>query len=71
MIRSSGERWHKFRKLITPAFHFQILERFVVIFEEHTDILVRNLMELCEDRVVDVVPIFHAFALDVISGKKK
>lgn len=68
LIRSSGDRWHKFRKLITPAFHFQILERFVVVFEEHTDILIRNITELCENRVVDVVPMFHAFALDVISG---
>uniref|UniRef100_A0A336LZX9 CSON009395 protein n=1 Tax=Culicoides sonorensis TaxID=179676 RepID=A0A336LZX9_CULSO len=70
LIRSSGERWHKFRKLITPAFHFQILERFVVIFEEQTDVLVQNIMELCENRVIDVVPMFHAFALDVISDNK-
>lgn len=68
LILSSGERWHKFRKLITPAFHFQILERFISIFEEQTDVLLQNLSKLSEDEVIDVVPVFHSFALDVISG---
>lgn len=68
LILSSGEKWHKMRKLLTPAFHFQILERFIVIYEEQGQVFLEKLSKLEKNEVVNIVPWFHAYALDVISG---
>lgn len=70
LLLSSGQKWHKMRKLLTPAFHFQILERFIPIFEEQGQILLKKLRNLSENQVIDVVPWFHAYTLDVISGNE-
>lgn len=64
---TSGEKWYKMRKLLTPAFHFQILERFIPIYQEQAKIFLEKVRNLSEGEVIDVVPWFHAFALDVIS----
>lgn len=69
LVITHGERWHKLRKLLTPAFHFQILERFMQIFEEQTDILISKMKKIPDGVVEDAFDLFHAFALDVISGK--
>ncbi|XP_063700408.1 cytochrome P450 4d1-like [Culicoides brevitarsis] len=67
LLLSSGEKWHKMRKLLTPAFHFQILERFIPIYEEQGTIFLSKLRSLDDKKVIDVVPWYHSFALDVIS----
>lgn len=70
LVITHGDRWHKMRKLITPAFHFQTLERFIPIFEDQTEILLEKLRGVAkEGETVDAFPIYHAFALDVVSGE--
>ena len=54
--------------MLTPGFHFQILERFIVIFEEHIDILINKLKVIPENQVINIAPMFHALSLDIISG---
>lgn len=66
LLISSGARWFQLRKLITPAFHFQILERFMPIFEEQADVLIKNLKDKI-GKVIDVVPMLHNMALDIIT----
>lgn len=66
LILRNGENWQKFRKLITSAFHFQILERFIPIFEEHTDILIEKIHQI-GSASNDVLPILHSFSLDIIA----
>ena len=39
LITSNGNRWFRMRKLLTPAFHFEILKPYVRVFQESTDIL--------------------------------
>lgn len=56
------------RKLLTPAFHFQILERFISIYEEQGQIFLAKLRKLSQFEVINIVPWFHAYTLDVISG---
>lgn len=70
LVITHGERWHKLRKLLTPAFHFQILERFMQIFEEQSEVLVAKMKKIPDGVVDDAFDLFHAFALDVISGKR-
>lgn len=65
----SGEKWQKRRKLITPAFHFQILEQFIDVFNCATDIFIRRLRRnICKESV-DIYPYVNLCTLDIICGK--
>lgn len=64
-VTANGERWFKMRRLVTPAFHFQILEDFVKVFDEQSKVLVQKLGEANGD-VIDVPPYLARFAMDVI-----
>ncbi|XP_053563152.1 ultra-long-chain fatty acid omega-hydroxylase isoform X1 [Bombina bombina] len=39
LLLSRGEKWMKHRRLLTPAFHFDILKHYVKIFNKSTDIM--------------------------------
>nr|AKD43074.1 Cyp4d1-RA [Drosophila melanogaster]AKD43144.1 Cyp4d1-RA [Drosophila melanogaster] len=43
LLVSRGRKWHKRRKIITPAFHFKILDQFVEVFEKGSRDLLRNM----------------------------
>lgn len=58
------------RKIITPAFHFKILEQFTDIFHQQSDILVKNVLSKFEPHEpVNIYPLITLMALDVICGK--
>lgn len=67
LLISSGKKWHQRRKIITPSFHFAILERFVDIMDSHGKVLVEKLAKF-DGKEVDVFPIANLYALDVICG---
>lgn len=70
LLTSNGKKWHQRRKIITPAFHFKILEQFVEVMEKHGEVFVEKLSE-CEGREIDVFPEISLYALDVICGSKR
>ncbi|XP_075051493.1 ultra-long-chain fatty acid omega-hydroxylase-like isoform X1 [Mixophyes fleayi] len=39
LLLSRGEKWSQHRRLLTPAFHFDILKHYVKIFNQSTDIM--------------------------------
>ncbi|KAH8373842.1 hypothetical protein KR200_008036 [Drosophila serrata] len=43
LLVSRGRKWHKRRKIITPAFHFKILDQFVDVFEKGSRELLLNM----------------------------
>ena len=43
LILSTGDKWKSRRRLITPTFHFKILNDFVKVFQEQAEILVSHL----------------------------
>src|SRR6218665_2105908 len=39
LLTSTGDKWKKHRKLLTPAFHFKILDSFFPIMNDNTEIM--------------------------------
>uniref|UniRef100_A0A336M080 CSON009392 protein n=1 Tax=Culicoides sonorensis TaxID=179676 RepID=A0A336M080_CULSO len=66
LVTSNGEAWHKMRKLITPAFHFQILERFIPIFEEKVEIMTEKITKQGSN-TIDVFEMLQNLTFDIIS----
>lgn len=64
----SGLKWKKRRRVITPAFHFSILENFVDIFERVGDVFIKKLETHIEEEKVDIYPLITLYALDIICG---
>ena len=67
---ATGERWHQHRKLITPTFHFNILDGFCDVFAENSEEMVEYLRPHADTgKPVNVYPFIAKAALDIICGK--
>ncbi|XP_031638529.1 cytochrome P450 4d1-like [Contarinia nasturtii] len=66
LLLSKGKKWYDRRKAITPAFHFNILEKFVEVFDRLGNTVVDKLKtyEVTDD--VELYPIAVLYALDVM-----
>jgi len=73
LLTSTGDKWRSRRKLITPTFHFRILEEFLEVFNEQANILT-SLLHKKGSAEFDIFPSITACALDIICetamGKK-
>ena len=69
LLTSSGDKWRQHRKLLTPAFHFRVLEQFLPIINKCGKILTDKLEDMAKQND-GVVTDFHEpvlnCALDVI-----
>ncbi|CAH1100871.1 unnamed protein product [Psylliodes chrysocephalus] len=63
LLTSGGTKWQKRRKILTPAFHFNILHEFTDSLNKEVQILVDNFKELCHQPYVDVTKPITEFAL--------
>lgn len=70
LIYSTGDKWRSRRKLITPSFHFRILDEFFKVFVEQTEVLVNTLAKLKDKDYFDIYPYLTRCTLDIICGKK-
>uniref|UniRef100_A0A0P5QZ04 Cytochrome p450 n=1 Tax=Daphnia magna TaxID=35525 RepID=A0A0P5QZ04_9CRUS len=64
-----GEEWKQRRRLLTPAFHFKILDRFVDVFNERSVEFAHSLDRAIEINMggeFDIFPIMKRFSLDVL-----
>ncbi|XP_058064481.1 cytochrome P450 4c3-like, partial [Anopheles bellator] len=67
LLTSQGKKWHPRRKILTPAFHFKILDDFVDIFLEQSEVLVKRLeTELDNNAGFNCFPYITLCALDVV-----
>lgn len=71
LLTSTGQKWISRRKILTPAFHFRILDDFVDIFDKQSRILVKKLKDFEGRGEFNIFPITALCALDVICGKYK
>lgn len=64
----SDEKWHTRRKILTPSFHFNILQQFTPTFFEKSKKLVDELDGLV-DKTIDVIPLIAKYTLLTICGE--
>lgn len=69
LLTSTGKKWMRDRKLITPAFHFNILEQYAIVMSEKADIFVKCLekhININPQESIDIFPYANRCTLDVI-----
>lgn len=70
LLVSKGRKWFKRRKIITPAFHFKILEQYIETFESQGKNLITNLNEMVKiGKPFELYNLINLYTLDVICGK--
>jgi cytochrome P450 len=75
LFRLKDDLWRSRRKLLTPAFHFSILNSFVEVFNEQSRILCGIIDDICQSvpggkNEMDVYPLIANCSLDIICGNK-
>ncbi|KAK4880254.1 hypothetical protein RN001_008400 [Aquatica leii] len=65
LITSFGNQWRQQRKLLTPAFHFKILERFVDVFNSQAKTLA-EILNLNKHEPINILSYATLYTLDVI-----
>jgi hypothetical protein len=55
--------------MLTPSFHFKILDDFLEVFSANSEILVKKLQQEVGRDYFDVQPYINKCALDIICGQ--
>ena len=63
-----GSKWQSRRKMLTPAFHFNILQQFVEIFIKEGENMTKTLKNTGGTVVKDLVPFISDHTLNVVCG---
>ncbi|XP_033117098.1 cytochrome P450 4V2-like [Anneissia japonica] len=66
LLTSTGSKWQTRRKMLTPTFHFKILNDFMDVFNEQAEILVTNLEQKADGTQFNVFFLLTACVLDII-----
>ncbi|GIX83082.1 cytochrome P450 4C1, partial [Caerostris extrusa] len=66
LLTSTGKKWRSRRKLLTPSFHFRILEDFLQTFNDQSLILLKKLQTLQNEECVDISPLVVLCTLDIV-----
>ncbi|KAM8713398.1 hypothetical protein ACLKA7_013675 [Drosophila subpalustris] len=67
LLTSWGSKWHKHRKMITPSFHFNILQDFHQVMNENSTKFINQLKKVSAgDNIFDFQNETHYLTLDVI-----
>ncbi|XP_025264314.1 cytochrome P450 4C1 isoform X2 [Camponotus floridanus] len=66
LLTSKGVKWQTRRKILTPTFHFNILNQFVDILIKEGDCMTKSLMDVGETVVKDLLPFISERTLNAI-----
>ncbi|XP_022901057.2 cytochrome P450 4d8-like [Onthophagus taurus] len=67
LIAANGETWKSQRKLLTPTFHFKILEKFLKIFNKHSEAFINDLKKETVKKESNLPPITAMWALNQLT----
>ncbi|XP_075226842.1 cytochrome P450 4C1-like [Lycorma delicatula] len=67
LILSNGEEWRRQRKMLNPAFHYNILQRFIENFSSNTNNLVHTLKNEVGKPGFDITEYISCCSLNIIS----
>ncbi|XP_075250518.1 cytochrome P450 4V2-like [Convolutriloba macropyga] len=68
LLTSGGEKWKTRRKMLTPAFHFDILDRSLVTMMKHTSVAMDIFKQHADQsKWVDVWDLMSLLALDIVA----
>ncbi|KZC13846.1 PREDICTED: cytochrome P450 4C1-like [Dufourea novaeangliae] len=66
LLTSAGRKWQERRKILTPAFHFNVLQQFADIFIEDSERVSKSLKSEGGPVVKDLLPLISEHTLNVI-----
>ena len=67
LVLSSGKKWWHRRRLLTPAFHFSILDKFLDVMNDQTAVFINNLHTAVDERKdIDIEAVLGSLTLDII-----
>ncbi|XP_072761683.1 cytochrome P450 4C1-like [Anoplolepis gracilipes] len=66
LLTSTGAKWQRRRKILTPTFHFNILNQFVHILIKESDCMTKSLKDVGGTVVKDLIPFISEHALNAI-----
>ncbi|XP_026326152.1 cytochrome P450 4C1-like [Hyposmocoma kahamanoa] len=65
LLLSNGQKWQQRRKILTPAFHFNILKRYYVVLEENGRRLL-DALDKTKGEPIDIIPVISEYTLSSI-----
>ncbi|XP_072762553.1 uncharacterized protein [Anoplolepis gracilipes] len=66
LLTSAGAKWQARRKMLTPAFHFNILNQFLDILIKESDCMTKSLKDVGGTVVKDLIPFISEHTLNAI-----
>ncbi|XP_065910275.1 ultra-long-chain fatty acid omega-hydroxylase-like [Dysidea avara] len=67
LLTTSGAKWIRHRKMLTPAFHFDILKQYIPVYNEVSYKLVEIWSGLADSgESVEITEYLHSYTLDVL-----
>ncbi|XP_037041423.1 cytochrome P450 4d1-like [Bradysia coprophila] len=66
LLISKGSKWYQRRKIITPAFHFGVLDEYVRVFDRECIVFVEILSKFNSADKVDLSDLIRLCSLDII-----